>query len=232
MKSIIYPLFIALLAVLPATGQDAERIMEQTRLGATLQGTDLEGKIRKGRGQVPVHLFLRGENIQFQYSPDNKNWKIFHMRLADDHDLFEMVNGKTFRFPNEKLGIPIAGSDLTFEDLSLRFFYWPNPVLKGSERVKTFDCWKIRLNNPGNSGKYAAMYVWVHKDSGAFIKVEGFDRQGNKLKQFTVEDIMKLPDGSHTLKKMKVSSYSGGRASGVSYLEFDMPKKATPGGLR
>jgi hypothetical protein len=155
------------------------------------------------------------------------------MRLGDDQfDLLEIVGGKTVAFPDKKLRERIVGSDLTYEDLSMRFFYWPKPQLLGEERVGTQMCWKIRINNPGRGGDYGVMYVWVHKEFGAFMKVEGFDRQGNKLKQFTVESTMKLPDGSYTLKEMKVSSFNGGRASSHSYLEFDKPTRPAPGGPR
>jgi len=223
---------LALAALAPLSAQDAEAILERARLAATLQQNDLNGRIRKDRQTTPVKIFLRGENIQFAYSLDNRTWKRFHMRLSDEkYELFEIRDGKTFRFDRDKLAQPVAGSDLTFEDLSLRFFYWPNPRLLGSERVRTFDCWKIRLDNPGTAGDYSAVYVWIHKEFGAFMKVEGFDRQGNRLKQFTVEDVMKLDDGSYTLKQMKVASFRGGRTSGISYLEFEKPERKA-GGLR
>lgn len=224
------PLLLA--SVLPAAAQNAEQIMERARLAATLQHNELDGTIQTGGSKVPVKIYLKGKNIQFLYSPDRQSWKRFHMRLSDDkYDLFEIRDEKTYRFDPGKLSQSLAGSHLTFEDLALRFFYWPNPQLLGDERVKTFDCWKVRIDNPGTSGAYRAVYVWIHKEYGAFMKVEGFDRNGNKLKQFTVEDVMKLSDGSYTLQRMKVSGYRGGRATGISYLEFDKPKKG-PGGMR
>lgn len=216
--------------LLPASGQTAEQLLDRARMAATLQENDLRGTIRKDRKKTDVSLFLRGKNIQFTTNDGSER---FHMRLGDDQfDLLEIINGKTVRFPDKKLRQPIAGSDLTYEDLSMRFFYWPNPQLLGEERVKGYDCWKIRINNPGETGAYRVVYVWVHKKFGAFMKVEGFDRQGNKLKQFTVDDVMKLSDGSYTLKEMEVASYQGGRVSGRSSLEFDKPTRPTPKGTR
>lgn len=216
---------------LPAVAQNAEQIMERARIGATLQSTDLHGKIRKDRKETPVSLFLRNQDIQFTTGAGKQR---FHMRLGDGkHELFEMDDkGRQGAFPKDKLSQEIAGSDLTYEDLSLRFFYWPNPQLEGEERVDIHNCWKIRLNNPGKSGDYAAMYVWIHQKYGAFMKIEGFDQKGNKLKQFTVEKVMKLPDGGTTVKTVKVASYKGDRVTGISYLEFDKPKKLEPQGLR
>lgn len=211
-------------------GQDAGQLMERARIAATLQNNDLRGTIRQGRAKTDVSLFMRGKDIQFTTGAGQQR---FHMRLGDDQfDLFEIISGKTVAFPDRKLREAIAGSDLTYEDLSMRFFYWPNPKLEGDERVKTHDCWKIRINNPGRSGDYGLVYVWVHKKFGAFMKVEGFDRQGNKLKQFTVEEVMKLPDDSYTLKEMKVSTVRGGRTSSTSTLEFEKPTRPAPKGLR
>ena len=225
----IFPV-LCLLLLGHATAQDAAQLMERARMAATLQNNDLRGTIRQGRAKTDVSLFLRGKDIQFTTGAGQQR---FHMRLGDDKfDLFEIINGKTVAFPNNKLRQPIAGSDLTYEDLSMRFFYWPNPKLEGGERVRTHDCWKIRINNPGRTGDYGLVYVWVHKKFGAFMKVEGFDRQGNKLKQFTVEEVMKLSDGTHTLKQMKVSSIRGGKTVSHSYLEFDKPTRPAPKGAR
>lgn len=229
---LIAALSLAIALICPAFSQSAEQMMERARIGATLQNADLNGKISGPGGKTDVALFLKGKNIQFQFL-QNKQWVPFHLRLGDDQfDLFEFRNGKTLRFPSEKLMQPIAGSDITYEDLSFRFLYWPNPKLEGSERVGPHDCWKIRVNNPGGKGAYALTYVWVHKEYGAFMKVEGFDRSGKRIKRFEVESVMKLKDGNYTLRKMQVSTMNGDRAASNSYLTFDKPTGMRPSGPR
>ncbi len=114
----------------------------------------------------------------------------------------------------------------------LRFFYWPKPLLEGAEKVNGEDCWKIRLNNPTKSGAYGVVYVWVHKKFGAFMKIRGHDRKGALRKEFIVDDIMRLKDGSYTLRKMTVASIYDDRRTGISSLLFDKPKKRRPAGLR
>lgn len=218
-----------------AEARPAEEILERARIAATLQYNDLKGHLRTGRQKTELRLFLRGENIQFQYLPDRTAWKIFHMRLGDgQYDLFEGKGDQLgARFPAKRLRESVAGSELTFEDLSMRFFYWPNPVLEGEERVGTQQCWKIRLDNPGREGNYRVIYVWVHKKFGAFMKIEGFDAGGRLLRRFEVDSTMKLDDGSYTLKKMSVSSFRGERGKerkrGISHVEFEKPTKAPRG---
>lgn len=233
-------LAVFLLATLSATAQqpDPKAILEGARMSATLTKLDdgLSGNLRKGRAKTPVTLFLKGQDIQFQFSENNGPWRIFHMRLADeDFDLFEIVDGKTRKFPREKLVEPIAGTDLTYEDLALRFFYWPNPKLEGQEDVGGQPCYKIRVDKPkGKAGRYEVVYVWVHSKFGAFMKIRGHDKSGALVKEFQVEDIMQVAKDTWTLRKMQVATHdpATGRRLSITEVTFDSPKKVTPRGLR
>ena len=64
-------LAVFLLATLSATAQqpDPKAILECARMSATLTKLDdgLSGNLRKGRAKTPVTLFLKGQDIQFQY---------------------------------------------------------------------------------------------------------------------------------------------------------------------
>ena len=228
------------LALCPqARAQDPEaaRILEGARMAATLTVLDeaLEGKLlHKGRS-TPLALFLKGNDIQFQFTENNQP-KNFHMRLGEGrYDLLEITNGKTSPFPPARIIEPIAGTDLTYEDLSLRFFYWPGAILEGEERVKGEACHKIRLNKPnGEAGRYETVYVWVHTRFGAFMRIRGHDRSGGLLKEFEVEDVMQVAKDVWTLRKMRVSSHdpSTGRRSSITDVTFSSPKKAAPRRLR
>lgn len=223
----------------PVCGQapKADDLLNGARLVATLQQVDLTGQIRKDAVKIPVALYLRGEDIQFSYNQPRTGKPFrFHMRHgAHEFDLFEIVNGKTLQFPNAKLGQAIEGTDLSYEDLSLRFLHWPNGIMEGEEKVKGQDCWMLRVVNPGKGGRYAQVRVWVHKKSRALMQVVGYTAQGQPLKRFQVTDIM--PVGNiWTLKRMRVDRYEPGTGKhlGLTYLEFDKPQAAAAGprGLR
>jgi hypothetical protein len=231
---------IFLLTGLTATAQqpDAKTILEGARMAATLTQLDdgLSGTLRQGKQKTPVTLFLKGKDIQFQFSENASPWRIFHMRIGDaNFNLFEMIDGKTLRFPAEKLVAPIAGTDLTYEDLALRFFYWPNPQLEGQEEVGGQPCYKLRINKPrGSSGRYEVVYVWVHTKFGAFMKIRGHDKNGGLIKEFQVEDIMQISKDVWTLRKMQVATHdpASGRRLSITDVTFDPPKKSGPRGLR
>jgi len=209
---------------------DVNKIVHNVRLASTLQHNDLNGILRKNGKRVPIGLFLRGENIQFQYK-ENKQWTVFHMRLKESSfELFEIVKGKNVKLPQNKLGQPILGTDLTYEDLAFRFLYWPNPKIVGEETIKLQPCYKIRLVNPGKSGRYNIVYIWVHKKYNALMQVAGYDKSGKILKRFHVTELMKVANGQ-TLKKMNIESYNpkSEKVTGITYLEFQKPKPVKKG---
>ena len=229
-----------LLTALPATAAepDPKTILEGARMSATLVQLEdgLSGNLRKGNTKTPVTLFLKGKDIQFQFSENKGPWRGFHMRIGDDaFDLSEIIDGKTVKFAPDKIVAPIAGTDLTYEDLAMRFFYWPNPKLEGRENVGGQECYKIRIDKPrGVSGNYESIYVWVHTKAGAFMRIRGHDKNGGLLKEFQVEDIMQIAKDTWTLRKMQVSSHdpSNDRRLSITDVTFDTPNKPGPRGLR
>ena len=229
-------LAITVFAVSSAFAQDAGQILEGARLAATLQQTDLHGNLSKNGARTPIHLFLRGKDIQFAFDQGNETRR-FHLRLGDGkYDLFDVTDdGKTTRFSENKLTQPLAGSDLTYEDLAFRFFYWPSPKLEGQEDIAGQPCYKIRLNKPkGDANRYEVVYVWIHVKYGAFMCVRGYNKAGGLVKEFQVEDVMQVGNGVWTLRKMQVSSHdpASGDRTGITTLLFDAPKAAGPKGLR
>ncbi len=218
---------------------DANAILQGARIAATLTQLDksepLKGNLSKDGKKTPIALFLDGKNIQFQFN-ENNTWRVFHMRLADEkYDLFEFNNDKKQDFPSDKLTQAIAGTDLTYEDLALRFFYWPNPKLEAREDISGRPCYKLRIDKPkGSPGRYDVVYVWVDIQFGAFMQIRGHNKSGGLVKEFQVQDVMKVSEKVWTLRKMQVSTCdpdNGGRRVSITSVTFDDPKKLAPHGL-
>lgn len=197
----------------------------------------LTGSLRKDGKDTPVALFLKGRNIQFQFAQAKEVWQIFHLRMDDDAlNLFEINNGKTVNFPAAKMMEPIAGTDVTYEDLSMRFLYWPDAKLEAKESINGFECYKLKVDKPKSvEGRYAAVYVWVSVKHGAFIRVQGYEKGGGLVKEFQVLDVMPIDDKTWGLRKMQVSTHdpATGRKLSITNLVLDSPRKpAKPAGLR
>lgn len=212
-----------LVFALPLLAQDPEEIMKQVRQVAALQDNQaLQGVIRKGGQRTPISLFLEGGNIQFALDGGKER---FHLRLNDnDQDLLAFQQGKWVKFPPRKIAQPIAGSDVTYEDLALKFLYWRNPRIVGEERIALQDTWRIHLVNPDRAGRYREVSAWVSKKHRALMRVIGYDAQRQPVKQFEVTDIMNV-GGITTVKTLKVSSLRGGRVAGSTYVDFEKPSK-------
>ena len=230
MKNYYLPL-IATLAVVFTAGHAhadaaAERILEGVRHGAALQKGELTGHLRKSGKRTPLTLRMKGKDISFQFLT-NKKWNGFMLRMQQGNaKLYETLQGKAKPFPARKIGEAILGSDVTYEDLSLRFLYWKNTKIEGEEIIKAQKCHKLRLVNPGKDGRYHIVYIWVHQKSGALMQVAGYNKAGQLLKRFHVTELMRV-DKVQTLKKMNVETYKPGtqKVIGITYLEFIKPKR-------
>ena len=210
----------------------AEKLLENVRLGATLQHGKLIGHLRKDGQRTPMELTLEGDNITFQFFHEKK-WQGFSMQLKKGNaKLYETNNGKAVPFTAEKIGQSILDSDVTYEDLSLRFLYWKDATIIGEETIKTQKSHKLRLINPGKEGQYTQVYIWVHQKSGALMQVAGYDAAGNILKNFHITKLMTV-DKVQTVEKMNVETYKKGtkKVTGISYLEFSKAKTKGRKGL-
>lgn len=222
----------SLLSPKACADESAEKLLEGVRLSTTLQHGKLDGYIRKDGKRTPLSLHLRGEDITFQFHSNN-TWSGFHMQLKDGNaKLYETEQGKAKPFPKDKISDAIIESDVTYEDLSLRFLYWKDAAVEGEDKIKMQPCYKLRLVNPGDDGRYKLVYVWIHKKYGALMQVAGYDAAGKLLKRFHVTELMTV-DKIQTLKKMNVETYEPGtnKVTGITYLEFREPAKATRRGL-
>jgi negative regulator of sigma E activity len=109
---------------------------------------------------------------------------------------------------------------ITYEDLALKFLYWKNPKLLGSETVRSRDAWKIEVLAPADGSQYGAVRVWIDKASAALLRIEGYDREGKLAKRFEVVSAQKI-DGQWMLKQMRVERIDPAtrKTSGITYLE-------------
>ncbi len=64
------------------------------------------------------------------------------------------------------------------------------------------------------------------------MKIHGHAKSKELLKEFLVEDVMKVSDDVWTLRKMQVSSFKNGRRSSITDMTLDKPSKAALKGLR
>ena len=195
---------------------DAGQLLKRVRQGATLQeNKDIKGQIRKRSVKIPFSMSLRGNLIAFQYQLNNV-WNRFDLKFKDrGQEILSWKDGKAGVLPVAQYAVPIAGTDVTYEDLSMRYLYWPQAKI-------------VQIPNPNSGvGQYAWVRVWIDKENGAMWQVDGIDRRGELAKRFMIDSVMKLKDGSWFFKRMKVEVRDPSnprRTVSVSYIDMDSPE--------
>ena len=95
--------------------------------------------------------------------------------------------------PTPDLFASIAGTGLSWMELSFSFFWWENPRVVGAEKVANrWDCEIIALDCPPEfAGGWSSVRLWVAPAYGAVVRGEAW-REGRAVKRFEVLSVRKL----------------------------------------
>lgn len=220
--------------VLAQDAPSADELLSAMRDMTVSQGNrDVAGTIRKARLKIPFSLSARGETIVFQYK-ENDAWKRFDVRIREKNAQLLTVNGgKASVMAPASYTKTIAGTDVCYEDLSLRFLYWKGGKIladSSNSRIKGRDCYVVEVPNPNPSvGQFAWVRMWVDKENGTSWQIDGYGRDGKLKKRFTITSVQKLKDGTWFFKQMKLeirNPQNPERTISLNYLDMDdLPNK-------
>lgn len=172
----------------------ADEVLKLVRYSYTMYNRDFEGLLRLGIAKkIPFILSLQPEAIRFVFN-DPAQVILLDTR-NQNFALYEGVGGAELaRVDASKYDDSIRGTDATYDDLSMRFLYWPNAKIAGQDKVKGRDCFIVRVVNPDGRGAYATVDVWIDKESGGMLKMIGYNRQGRPIRRFEVLHGKKFED--------------------------------------
>ena len=211
----------------PALAQeDARAILDQIRVAQGQLTEDLTGQLRLANGTViPFRLRLRGRQVTYEF--DNPRESLTLDLGETGSQLREETRAGAQRVTGSRLLQPVRNSDLTYEDLSLRFIYWRRAMVEGEQAIKTVPCWII-LVQPGTAtdSQYGSVRLWVQQEGGALMRAEGFDRQGQLIKRFELISGQRI-GGKWWLKQMRIERLDPQTRRVVSrtYLEINAPEQ-------
>ncbi len=206
----------------PPTGEEIQRLV---RMSNALQNYKLEGQLRDTGGKKESFTLNMEQNIlRFRFS--NPNMIVHLDQNLTPASLNIIEAGNAGAVPLEKYGESVRGFAMNYEDLSMRFLYWPGAKMTGEESIKTVKCWKVRMSTPDRRTSYGTVDLWVHQGSGGMARMQAYDFQGKMVKKFEVVKIQKI-DGKTILKEMKVEQYdpASGKRTGQTYMTLDNPEK-------
>jgi hypothetical protein len=196
----------------------AEEILAAARMNPVGQEVALRAQLRAGSVKVPFVLEVRDGAVRYLF--ENPSEEI-QLRLEENGSVLEEVKtGGASPVAVARLDDSVRGGLITYEDLALKFLYWKNPKLLGSETVRSREAWKIEVLAPADSSQYGAVRVWIDNASAALLRIEGYDREGKLAKRFEVVSAQKI-DGQWMLKQMRVERIDPAtrKTTGITYLE-------------
>jgi hypothetical protein len=207
----------------PPTG---EEILAMVRMSQALQDLKhLKGQLRNDdTGQeFPFDLTMSDNVIRFVFPDPPK--EIINLDLDERGSALTRIGpGGKLEMPLALYSQPVRTTAINFEDLSMRFLYWPNAKVIGEDSISFQKCWKVRVQNPDQRGPYRLVDLWVHKDSGAMMQMRAYDAKGRMMKEFKVRKAQKY-NKAYILKQMRVESYNvdTNKVNGRTYLEIADP---------
>jgi hypothetical protein len=217
MKTVLLVLLVAASAT--AAPPSAKEILDSVRLRQSQQELQLEGQLREDETVVPFRFTQTGPVIRYSFSkPD----EALQLRLGENDSRLELVTSEGVeKIAPAQFDHKIRGTAVTYEDLALRFLYWPNAKVIGDDTIQLVDCWRLELRAPPRQSQYPTVRLWVQKDGPAIMKVEGYDSNGKLAKRFTVVSGQKI-EGRWFLKQMRIEEFVPGtsKVKTRTYLEI------------
>ena len=209
---------------LAGRAEDAQEILSKVRMSQMEQYRVLEGQVRHGGTVIPFRLTLDGGQIRYDFSnPD----QTLVLQLGDKSSRLEEITKKGAEriVSDAQYDQTVRGTDITYEDLSMRFLYWPVAKVVGDDFMLTRSCWKLRVE-PGaaKNSQYGWVLLWVEKQSGSLVRVETYGPGGDLVKRFEVKSVQKI-EGGYILKQMRIQKMENGKPTDPTptYLEIKKP---------
>ena len=197
----------------------AKEILASVRMRQTQQQIDLQGQLRQNEIVVPFQLIQNGPIVRYIFSnPD----EALQLQLGEKESrLDEISRAGVAKITPAQVDRKIRGTDVTYEDISLKFLYWSNAEVVGADSIRSRNCWKLRLRAPSRQSQYSNVLLWIDKASGALMRMEGYDWSGQLAKRFEVVSAQKI-DNRWFLKQMRIEALKPGtnQVQSRTYLEI------------
>jgi len=209
----------------PAAGLTANEIVQMVHLSRAL-GKDgkpvlFPGELTKGGKTVPFRIEVNADFMRFLFENPRQT---IHLDITDkSYRLKEVTAGSNKEVPQAMYNTGVRGTDLSYDDISMRYLFWAKKTLIGEETIKTRRCYVVDLANPQRLGDYYLVRIFVDKESGGLMRMQAYDWNGKLVKSCTVTAGMKV-NGATVLKSMEVVRYVPGTKKVAGETSFELRK--------
>ena len=214
---------VTLILAAPTNAQtaapSAKEILANVRMQQSRQQVDLSGQLRENELIVPFRLTQAGPVIRYTFSnPD----EALQLRLGESESrLEEITRDGVDKISGPEFDQKVRGTAITYEDLAMKFLYWPNARVVGEDSLRTRRCWKLQLQAPSRQSQYSNVLLWIDQQGGALMRMEGYDWDTKLAKRFEVVSAQKI-EGRWFLKQMRIDEFQPDNAKvrARTYLEI------------
>jgi hypothetical protein len=208
--------------------EQAEEILAAARMAPAGVPVELEAALRAGSTRVPFRIESGGGEVRYRFDDPAQ---VVVMRPGEVGVVLEEAvgGGEPAVVEPRRMGSPVRGGLITYEDLALEFLWWPGAKVLGEERVRVRDAWRLEIPAPAGGGsRYGVVRVWVDKGSGALLRMEGYDREGRLVKRFEVVSAQRV-EGVWMLKSMRVERIDPETRKTLGRMYLEVEGKADEG---
>jgi hypothetical protein len=199
---------------------DAKTILGHLKYSEVHLSQPLAGRLKLQNGQmVPFTLTWSGPEVVFQFKNPTE---ILRLNLSEtDSTLTQQTDQHFKKITGSKFLETVRNSDLTYEDLAMRFLYWPQAKVESEQTIRNIACWVLLVQPPTRNSNYGSVRLWIPKEEGFFLRAETFDTHGKLLKRFEVISGQKI-DNRWFLKQLRVERFdpASGKQVSRTYLDF------------
>lgn len=211
---------------------NAAEMLKAVRHAQSGQRAQLKGSLTAQPADIsirPTEASFRfkaeGPVLRYEFSdPDPVTLRI--SLGENDSELMQSGSSRDGKYTPAQFARRVMGTDLTYEDLALKFIYWTKARITGEDRMKTRPVWRIELQPPGpGRSAYGEVVVWVDKENGALMKAEGFNPAGKLIKRFEVVSAQVI-QRAWFLKEMRVETVdpASGKVVSRTKMEIQAPE--------
>jgi hypothetical protein len=206
----------------PSELPDAAAILREVLKGQATINQTLSGKLRMGPRSIPYRMAMEGPSVRFDFPNAAGDEPRSASLKFGEKDVTLQVQSAAGKPRTPVFEEELYGMGVTYEDLAMRFLYWPKAAIEGEERMLLVSkCWKIRvMRPPGSRSLYKDVLVWVSQSNGAFLKSEAYGDDGSLLRRMTVRSLQSIGQGT-TLRQLRVESPSQKPNQSPTYLDVD-----------
>ena len=205
----------------------AREILANVRTAQTAQEQTIRGRLRTGGKSIPFRLVAHGGTLRWEFTDPAQT---IQLRLLEkDSRLEEITGGSAKKISAARFDDKVRESDITYEDLAMKFLYWPSANVEGEQTMILRKCWIIRVEPAAKSdSQYSKAMLWIDQQTGSLMQAEAYGHDGKLARRFKVISPQKI-DGVWLLKQMRIEAMeptrSGREDRAPTYLEVDGVEK-------